>query len=520
MQTDNHDLRVSARTCRLTAGANSTDDGPPYRFGGVAVAAGDVLHMDDGTRVLMTKEELQAAADTQAGEPLTKDHPEDDHGRPKYPPDVDETFGKVPKAGWVEEQEAVAYEASTHDKAVATGVRSNSYDVSVHPFFKTKPYDGNEADVVATDIRFGDLSVVSKGDSPSATAEYGPNQALASWTAEADIGEELTAASAARDDVDDDPEGLVERLARKMGIIPDRGDRRGRIHLTDQTSDGETITVNRAAFKDASWIPCAHLEGDEFEEIGPGLGPSIGEGMAMDAGETLREGEISLKDPLEEDVDIYVVLHFAGDDGPLEPITSAKGGYFYEKAFVGIAPEGTEVTADADSPDESTETTAAESAVESQETDMGDETSDGTDEGEQGDNPGGDGGSDEQTLAEMTPSEAAEALGDELKDQGFVTEDNADEVVAQATDEIKQSEKVDEIIAKSDDFDEDDREELAASPSKIIDREHKRVRKQSAAGFPGNTGRAGSLTASASRGGDTEDSGEYGTGVQGDDGGN
>lgn len=517
MTQTEHDLRVSARTYRLTAGANedSDDDGPPYRFGGVAVAAGDILHMDDGTRVLMTADELRAAAESQAGEPLTKDHPEDDSGRPKYPPDVDETFGKVEKAGWVESQQAVAYESTTHDETIADGVMGESYEVSVHPFFRLEYYDGPEADAKAVDINFGDLSVVAKGDSPSNTAQWGPNEALASWTASADFDHELTAAA----DVEDDPEGLVERLARMMGIIPDRPDRRGYVYMVDQTSDGTSIRLDEASFGDATWMPCAHLEGDEYPDVGPGLGPSIGDGEAFDAGEIGAGVSIDLDEDLEEDSTVYVALHYASEDGEkLDHITTADGGYFYDSAFAGVAPDEAEVTADSsDGGDESTETTAAESAVDQENSDMG-SNPDGTTDGQDDDPDGGD-GSTEPTLGEMTPSEAASALGDELKDQGFVTEDNADEIVAQAQDEITQSEQVDEIIAKSDDYDEDDREELLASSPKVIDNVHGRVREQSAVGMPGNAGAMGSLTAGASgRSRDNEGGDDYGTGVAGDGG--
>ena len=540
--TDNYDLRVSARTCRLTAGVaddDEEDSGPPYRFGGIAVA-GDVLHMDDGTRVLMSAEELKKAAETQANEPLTKDHPEDDQGRPKYPPDVDETFGKVPKAGWVEEQEAVAYEATTHDETIATGVQAGSYDVSVHPFFNVEPYDGPEADVKAVDINFGDLSVVSKGDSPSATAEFGRNQALASYTAQADIGAELTAAYDDRGDRDDNPDerSLVEKLARKMGIIGDRGDRRGAVWFNDQTSDGTSVTLQEARFADARWMPCAHLEGDEYPEIGPGLGESIGEGRAFDPGEVAMDAEIPLDEDLEEDSTVYVALHYASADGEkLEHITAADGGYFWDSAFVGVAPEDAEVTADETSTESSQETMGAESPADSGTTlDMDDDTRSqyesfltanaGFDEESvrgmdddvlertyelaaesAGDGDGGstdDDGTDEKTLGEMTPAEAKEAL----EEQGFVTQDNFDEATAQ----VSKSEKVDEIIANSTDYDEDDREELMASADKIVDREHERI-----TGDPAQVPAMAGLTASASPEFDSdeeeEDLDDYGTGV-------
>ncbi|ELZ12493.1 hypothetical protein C478_10466 [Natrinema thermotolerans DSM 11552] len=546
---DTHDLRVSARTARLTAGQDD-DDEPPWRFSGIAVAAGDILHMDDGTRVLMTAEELQKAAESQAGEPLTTDHPEDDDGRPVYPPPTEETVGKVPKAGWIEEADAVGYEATTHDRDIADGVRGGTYEVSVHPRFQVEPYDDPEADVKASNIKFLDLSVVSKGDSPSNTAEWGPNEALASFTHSTDFRDQLTAAY---DDgaADDDTESLVERLARKFGIIGDRGDRRGFIRVEPQTSDGEAIRVAEAGFEDARWMACAHLEGTEYPDIGPGLSPSIGEADAVSAGELLTDQAIDLDEPLEEDADVYVALHYASEDGEmLDLITSADGGYFYDSAFVGVAPAEADVTAGTGGGQKpGTQTMGAESSVDdSPTTDMDDNTreqyitfltanadfdkesleamddnvleqtyelaaedaaSNGGSDGGSNDDP--DNGGDGKTLGEMTPAEAKVAL----EEQGFVTEDNAGDLVAQAQEEATKGQKVDEIIAHSDQYDEDDREDLMASADALVDREHDHVAGDGGMGLPGAAGITASASPAAGGAEDNseEDPDEYGTGV-------
>ncbi|KDE60625.1 hypothetical protein EL22_00085 [Halostagnicola sp. A56] len=549
-----HDLRVSARTARLTASSDGDEDGPPWLFSGIAVAAGDILHMDDGTRVLMTAEELKKAAGSQAGEPLTTDHPTDDDGRPQYPPPTDETVGKVPKAGWIEDAEGVGYEATTHDRNVADGVHGESYEVSVHPRFKLGEFRDDIQAYVGENIEFLDLSVVSKGDSPSNTAEWGPNQALATFTQSVDISEQLTAAP---DEMPDDTAGLIERLAQKFGIIGDRGDRRGFIRMRPQTSDGETVRVVEAGFEDARWTVCAHLEGDEFPDVGPGLGPTIGESEAAPAGELVNDEPIELDDPLEEDVDVYAVLHYASEDGErLGPITTADGGYFFDSAFVGVAPEEADVVADvSDSGDgqDSMQTIGAGSSVDDPNTtDMKDRTREqyitfltanaGFDKepleamddnvleqtyelaAENAGSGDGDGGStddpnranSDKTLAEMTVNEAASELGDALKEQGFVTEDNAEDLVAHAQEQQSKAEKVKEIIAHSDQYDDDDREDLMASADKIVDREHDRVTGQSGMGLPGTAGLTASATPSPAGAADDDDEGsidDYGTGV-------
>ncbi|QLH82469.1 DUF7282 domain-containing protein [Halosimplex pelagicum] len=508
MTNDDHDLRVSARTARLTAGAS--DDGPPYRFSGVAVAAGDILHMDDGTPVLFAADELQQAAETQAGEPLTADHPTDEDGRPVYPPPTDETVGKVSKAGWLDDQQAVGYEATAHDEEVAQGVQAGSYEVSVHPQFALGEQDIETGAYKATNIRFRDLSVVSKGDSPNNTAEWGPNEALASFTQGTDIGAELTAADAG-DDVDDE-RGLVKRLAEHFGLL-DSNDRRGGAYLPDQTTGGETIVVDDASFDDAPWLVTLHGAGDEFPDVGEGLGPALGASQPYDAGDYETEFEIALNEALAEDQTLFALLRYHADGEPSDPIPRSEGGYYLDSGFVAVAPDGVmdsdeagdEVTADASTGDE-----PAESGTDADtDSDMGSNS----DSDENGSNEQDSSSSDEgdsKTLGDMTVDE----LGEALRDQGFVTEDGLEEAVAAAQDRQSKRDKVDEIIAESDDYDEDDREDLLASAHRLVEREHKRVRGELAAQLPGSAGAAPTLTASA--GSDDASADDYGTGVQED----
>lgn len=139
----------------------------------------------------------------------------------------------------------------------------------------------------------------------------------------------------------------------------------------------------------------------------------------------------------------------------------------------------------------------------------GDDSSSSTDTPTTPDRGGDNGGAD--TVADMTPGE----LADSLKEQGFVTQDDAPDIVEEAQAEASKAEKVDEIIAGSSDYGEEDREDLLASAGKIVDREHQRVRAQGAASLPGT---AGSLTAAApSTDSESDDDIDaYGTGVQED----
>lgn len=426
MTTPDHDIRVSARTAALRASSDGDDDGPPWRFSGVAVAAGDILHMKDGTPVLFTEENLRAAAETQAGEPLTKDHPEDDQGQPQYPPPTEETIGKVSKAGWLDSVQGVGYEATTHDETIAKGVQAESFDVSVHPTFTLGDQDPETGAYTAETIKFRDLSVVSKGDSPSNSAQWGPNQALASYTQTGDLHRDLIASTTGGGS---GSPGVIKSTVRgtleAVGITP-----------SDlPTDDGPTS--------------------DEPAESGT----TTSESTPMDNRDDIITELASEHDLSEEwledaDDDHLTTLHesLAGDN---------------------------DTSTDTDTQDGGADTT---------------------------DTPGGSG-----TLADMTVDD----LADGLEKRGFVTEANADEVVAQATEQEAKARKVEEIIANSEDYDEDDREDLLASADSLVDHEHQRITGQAGAHLPAG---AGALTASAPGGTGDEDGLEaYGTGVQGAD---
>lgn len=447
-----HDIRVSARTAALRASDGDDEDGPPWRFSGIAVAAGDILHMDDGTPVLFTEEELRKAAETQQGEPLTADHPRDEDGRPQYPPPTDETIGKVQKAGWLDSQEAVGYDASTHDEQIADGVQAGSYEVSVHPSFSLGDKDPETGAYVAKDIQFKDLSVVSKGDSPSNTAQWGPNQALASYTQSTDIGAELTAAGAdVDDDLDADTQGVIRStvagVAEALGFSPEVGDELA-------------------------------AEGELGAEGGCGFVPSSSE---ADDGDTPNE-------PAEPGAD---------DDSTTNMDDSTREQYVrFLTANAGFDEES--VNAMDDDVLEQTYELAAEGA--------GDGAGDGSTDDDDDDDPD----DDPKTLGEMTPAEARDAL----EEQGFVTEDSIADVADQVTAQASKSEKVDEIIAESDDYDEDDREELMSSADSLVEREHERVTGSGGSQLPASAGASGTeLTAGAISTDDGDDLDEYGTGV-------
>ena len=111
-------------------------------------------------------------------------------------------------------------------------------------------------------------------------------------------------------------------------------------------------------------------------------------------------------------------------------------------------------------------------------------------------------------IGEMTPDQ----LGDSLREQGFVTEDDIDvgDIAEAANEHQSKAEKADEVIEASDEYDEDDREDLLESS--FLDRIHSEATSPGAASVPAVGGARS--TAEASVGGDEEyDAEDFGTGV-------
>jgi hypothetical protein len=236
------DITVPALTHELGADADASfdpDDGP-WEISGIAVAPGDVLHMDDGTPVLMTEEELETAAPTQADEPLSVDHPTDDDGDYVYPPPSDATAGTVAAAGYLDGR-GVGYSGSIHDPEIARGMHGGSYEVSIHPEFELGARDPDTGAYVAENIQFRDLSIVSKGDSPSNTANWGASAELAAWANRTDIADELAASAdgAGSDDLQGPISSAVNGTLRALGFDPGDVDTDATALAADAESGGE-----------------------------------------------------------------------------------------------------------------------------------------------------------------------------------------------------------------------------------------------------------------------------------------
>ena len=452
--TETQTVRVAARTATLQArDAPGSDDDGPWTFSGIAVAAGDILYEADGTPILFTEEELRTAARTQTGEPLSRDHPSDEDGNPIYPPPTDETVGRVEAADFLDEAGGVAYRALTHDREVAQAVRAGTFDVSIHAVYERGDEDPETGAIVAENIRFRDLSVVSKGMSPSNTAEWGENYALAqALGGPAPGGDSGGDGDGADDGVDHDREGLIE----------------------------STVKATLRAFN------------LDLDAAPPADGGAAGPGRDADSGDGTETETMGAESPVDDSTDNDIM-----DENQREQYRS------FIVAHSSIDEEN--VAGMSDSLLKQTHSIVAEAAVEA----------DGDDDPDAGADDGSDSDADADSdgAAGMEPADLTAQIESAVES---VLEERAPDLVAQASARASKAEKVDAIIAASDEYGEDDREELLASADALVDSEHTRLTgSPTGAPLPGALGSGSATVQAGGRSDDDEDLDAYGTGVAG-----
>lgn len=114
----------------------------------------------------------------------------------------------------------------------------------------------------------------------------------------------------------------------------------------------------------------------------------------------------------------------------------------------------------------------------------------------------------ENTLADMTVDDLAGALAE----QGFVTEGDLGEAVANAQQQSEKERRVERIVANSSEYDSEDKEDLLETPESVL--EDIEAGLSSNATLPGATGAADRATANAAGGDDVD---EYTDGTIGGD---
>lgn len=160
--------------------SSSLDGDGPFVIHGVAIGDDDVTLGSSGVKKKWPAQELEKAAEGLAGQPLVKDH---NNG-------IDGVIGRVTKAKYTPGV-GVLYEAeiSTQFKSIAGKVADGLLDVSIRAYHNpTEELDEDEDGTkIVSGIKFDNLSVVSKGASPSNTAQIGPATMLSASELQAEF---------------------------------------------------------------------------------------------------------------------------------------------------------------------------------------------------------------------------------------------------------------------------------------------------------------------------------------------
>lgn len=476
-------IRTPTAGARLqtVAGASFDSNDGPWTVSGVALGDDNILHTPDGEPVLFSSDVLAESASTMVGEPVTVDHPKDDNGEPAYPPPTDETVGKVTDAKHVPGK-GVVFSASVHDPGIARGIDGQSYDVSVHPTFRTDGTDEETGAEKASAVDFLDLSVVSLGDSPDNYARIGPSKDVAAWLHAGGVGEVFAAAAQVHDpsyssttegewskpsmsdfDTDDLSEIAGHFLVSFDGFPPENF---GDLSLPVVSVSG---ALNRNALANAKSRASQvdGLSGDALSRVETKIDNLAEKEFDADFGESESESTASLWRRLGQRVGVAT----AATEQPSDE--SAESGTDTDTSDLSTMTEEDEETADVE------EQTSGESAA---------------------------------TKDEQPPAEnVVEVDLGEHESLEEMIDSRVSQQVEASREQADKQQKVDEIIAYDEDYDEDDREDLLAAPSSVIEKNHKKATTTSAAPAPGVGG--GRSEARAALGGDDDDLDEFGTGV-------
>lgn len=182
-------IAVPSAVARLDEQTSLEDEDGPYTIHGVALAEDELTRTVNGL-VSWPADELREATSSLEGKPVTSNHPEDENGEMAFPPDVEDTIGRVDSVGY-EDGTGVVYEATLSDRETARKIRDGVLDVSPdvgHGRGETDPETGA---MRAKDPQFFQLGIVSLGAGPGNTAALGPSRSLASLSA-SDIGTMLS----------------------------------------------------------------------------------------------------------------------------------------------------------------------------------------------------------------------------------------------------------------------------------------------------------------------------------------
>ena len=254
----------------------------------------------------------------------------------------------------------------------------------------------------------------------------------------------------------------IRELADAVGLTDSTPDTRGHIMIHDQTSDGSFVVIDEAVFRDSTWGVAIH-EDDDGEP-----GDILGTSDVYQAQE--QQDNIKIDADLENDGRIHAMLHFATSDELSEAITAKDGSVFMDTAFVGVAPDGVDVEESSHHEKETSYNGPADTGVHTnmertqelvenhgfQEENLPPEDTECFDQIYNSITD--DGGIDIQEEVEQAVNNAVDEIVDERVTEALSTNQE----------EQQKSQLADQIISNSNEWEEDDREELMDSPTSVL----------------------------------------------------
>lgn len=222
-ESRNHDhlISIPGMTARFDEG-QSLDAPGPWTISGVALAEDEITRDPERGMLLWPAATLREAAASLEGQPVTANHPETGDGGIEYPPNIENSIGRITDAGYVDGV-GVVYEATLSDEDVARKIRDGILDVSPDIGYTADGTDPETGAWVAEDAMFVQLGVVSKGAGPNNSVQLGPSRALASLSA-TDIQSMLTEQNQQEQDSGQEREQVNETRLQSLDEYDDPAD--------------------------------------------------------------------------------------------------------------------------------------------------------------------------------------------------------------------------------------------------------------------------------------------------------
>lgn len=333
----------TAYVVRTESLSDDDDDDGRFVLHGVALGVGDITIGQSGTKKIWPADALREAAETLAGQPLVRNHTNTTEGK----------VGEVTHAEFVDGV-GIVYEAevASHYDELIDDIEAGLMDVSVrafHPKEDDLETDEETGALIVDVLVFDNLSLVTKGASPSNSAESGAldidNIDVASAEASAVFDGGVATATLSRS-VPTDQETVEASYA--CDSVERYDDCRietdyASITLDHQSSDGESITVTSAWSEIPFWV-CAHADGYEYVHEFSALSGSLGETGPFEAGEEVTDVEIQLDEPLDESQTLYATLHMSTADGEKGSHITAEHGYIQDYAVIVVENDADEMS--------------------------------------------------------------------------------------------------------------------------------------------------------------------------------